>query len=477
MDEIINEAKLEEEFITLAVKEHGVDLAKLSRKRLERFARYSALAFRCNMARIILGLDARGFSMRAADSPLLQWFLRISAVDKIKAPSKSAVDRFSRWISEAGLRHLNDRLMGLLASSPDSGQPAPFNLQEALRCDEVFFDATCLKANIHFPVDWVLLRDIARTLMKATVLIRKAGLKERMPQEPLAFLSQMNTLCMKMSAQRRHPDSKKRRKKVLREMKALEKRIAAHALAHREALNTRRAETELSEGQVRVILQRIDNVLEQLPAAIKQAHERLIGGRQVANEDKILSLYDKDISIILRGKVEAEVEFGNKLWLGETRDGLIVDYKLLRENPADSALVRPAIDRVVDGLRLPLKSAWGDRALMSAANIKALEKRGIHSGLCPRNPEELAQRLLEEPGFREGLKRRAGTEARIGIFKNVFVGQPTRAKSFAHREQAVGNAVLAHNLWVLARLPQAKQQQSKAATDPPPKPRHRQRAA
>ena len=49
-----------------------------------------------------------------------------------------------------------------------------------------------------------------------------------------------------------------------------------------------------------------------------------------------------------------------------------------------------------------------------------------------------------------------------------FLGRPTRAKSFEHREQAVGNAVLAHNLWVLARLPQAEQQQPKAATRPPP---------
>lgn len=476
MDEIISAAKLEEKFIALAIKEHGLDLATLSAKRLAGFARYSALALRCNIARLNLGLDARGLAMRAADSPLLQWFLRIGAVDRIKSPSKSAVDRFSRWISEEGLRELNDTLMGLLAKDP--GKPAPFNLQEPIRFDEAFFDATCLKANIHFPVDWVLLRDSARTLMKATVLIRKAGLKQRMPQEPLAFLSEMNTLCMKMSAQRRHADSKKRRKKVLREMKTLEKRIAAHARAHREALSVRRAETDLSEGEARVILQRIDNVLEQLPAAIKQAHERLIGGRQIKNEDKILSLYDKDISIIVRGKSGAEVEFGNKLWLGETREGLIVDYKLLRDNPADSALVRPAIERVVGGVGLPLKSVWGDRGLMSEASIKALNERGIHSGLCPRDPDQLAQRLRKEPGFREGMKRRGSTEARIGIFKNVFVGQPAGAKSFERREQAVGNAVLAHNLWVLARLPQAEKQQPKTATRPPPtSSRVRRRAA
>ena len=41
-------------------------------------------------------------------------------------------------------------------------------------------DTTCLEANVHFPTDWVLLRDAARTVMKATILIRKRGICERM---------------------------------------------------------------------------------------------------------------------------------------------------------------------------------------------------------------------------------------------------------------------------------------------------------
>ena len=49
--------------------------------------------------------------------------------------------------------------------------------------------------------------DAVRTLMKATVIIRGAGLKVRMPQEPLAFLTDINALCMQMAAQRRRPES------------------------------------------------------------------------------------------------------------------------------------------------------------------------------------------------------------------------------------------------------------------------------
>jgi hypothetical protein len=39
--------------------------------------------------------------------------------------------------------------------------------QTALRFDQVFADTPCVKADIHFPVDWVLLRDAACTLVQA----------------------------------------------------------------------------------------------------------------------------------------------------------------------------------------------------------------------------------------------------------------------------------------------------------------------
>jgi hypothetical protein len=54
--------------------------------------------------------------------------------------------------------------------------------------------------------------------------------------------------------------------------------------------------------------------------------------------------------------------------------------------------------------------------------------------------------------MREGLKRRAGTEARVSIIIRDFMGKPARAKGFEHREMMVGWAILSHNLWVLARL-------------------------
>ena len=128
-----------------------------------------------------------------------------------------------------------------------AGDPS-FNLdfEKPFDFDTYFLDTTCVKALIHFPVDWVLLRDGARTVMKA----------------------------------------------------------------------------------------------------IKQAHERIIGERLVKNEDKILSLYEMETNVIVRGKAGAETEFGNTLLLGETTQGLIVDWKLWEDTaPGDAKLLNESLLR------------------------------------------------------------------------------------------------------------------------------------
>ena len=478
VDSILSTSGLEHDFINLAMAEHKINIHTTSAKRLGRFARFSVLALRANIARNLTGLTHRDFTARLADSALLQWFLHVGEIDAVKAFSKSSSDRFGQWVSEESLRSINEKFTALLAATEPSGigdvTPCEsFGLPAPICFDDIFFDSTCIKANIHFPIDWVLLRDGVRTLMKATVLIRKHGLKTRMPQEPLKFLSQMNTLCMKMTAKNQAVDSRKQRKKVLREMKTLGKCIANHAKAHLKILKTRRHETQLSEAAAQQIIDRMENVLEQLPAAIKQAHERMIGGRQVANEDKILSLYDDSINVIKRGKAGATVEFGNKLWLGENRDGIIVDYKLYQDNPSDSTLAKPAIKRLVDDQKLDVKQVWGDRGLTSKMNSTMLQRRNIGDGFCPRDVSELSDKLANEEGFREGLKRRAGTEARIGIFKNVFLGRPLLAKGFAHRELAVGWAALTHNLWVVARAAEAEKKRKEGQQQKPRPPKAR----
>jgi hypothetical protein len=91
-----------------------------------------------------------------------------------------------------------------------------------------------------------------------------------------------------------------------------------------------------------------------------------------------------------------------------------------------------------------------------------LAAEGIYNGVCPRSPALLQERLGSWK-FKRLQRRRGQTEGRIAIVKNVFLGGRMRGKGFAHRQLTVTWTVLAHNLWVLARLqrsakaePQAK---------------------
>jgi hypothetical protein len=322
---------------------------------------------------------------------------------------------------------------------------------------EYFVDTTALKANIHFPVDWVLLRDATRTLMKALTLIRREGLKARM-EPPAEFLRRINRLCIQMTHSRRHPESRKERKRVLRGMKKVVTVVGRHARRHRDLLDQEWEKTGWSRRQAEQVLGRIDQVLELLPRAQKQAHERIIGERKVDNAEKILSLYEPDIQVLVRGKAGAEVEFGNKLLLGENKQGIILDYQLWQETaPADSSVLVESLERVVVGLKRKMGAVGGDRGFASKANTSGLAWAGVFNGLCPRSPAELKQRM-KEPRFVRMQRRRSQTEGRISILQRGFLGRPMRAKGFAHRELAVAWGLLTHNLWMLARLKKEKKE-------------------
>jgi hypothetical protein len=239
-------------------------------------------------------------------------------------------------------------------------------------------------------------------------------------------------------------------------MKQLTRVVRAHAQRYRDLLDQGWEQTHWTRPQTEQVLRRLDNVLNQLPAAVAQAHERIIGERQVNNQDKILSLYEPDVQVIVRHKAGAEVEFGNDLLLAESVQGLIVDWELFDQDvPADATLVKPCVQRIEAGLGHKLQGLGTDRGFDSAANRQWLGQKKIFNGMCPRSPQNLEARM-SQADFRAAQVRRSQTEGRIGIFKNNFLGRPLRAKGFAHPALAVSWGVLTHNLWVMARLPQAE---------------------
>ena len=265
-----------------------------------------------------------------------------------------------------------------------AAKPQMLSLPEPVDLERAFLDTTCLCANIHFPVDWVLLRDATRTLMKAVQLIRDQGLKHRM-EAPQSFLTRINRLCIQMTHTSAKADTQRHRKKTLRQMDRLVGTVRNHARRYRDLLQQRWRQTQWTEAESQQVLQRMNNILQQLPQARKQARQRMLQGEPVPNAEKILSLYEPDIHVIVRKKAGAEVEFGNTLFLVENPQGLILDWELFRESaPADARCCR-APWSAWNKPMVPNSKPWAaDRGFDSELNRFGLAEEGIYNAVCPR---------------------------------------------------------------------------------------------
>jgi hypothetical protein len=465
--ELLQLSRVEETFQRLSLAQRNQAEQKAAEKENRPFYKWSPVeqesyqrlcsqALRCNVARTLTGESLRNFGCRLAESGLLQWFCKLERLDAaVRIPGKSALQRYGQWLPEAEMRNVIDTLLASASDGKGEGEQS-LELAEALNLEAYFLDTTCVKLQIHFPVDWVLLRDAVRTLMKATILIRRRNLKVRM-EEPEEFLKRMNQLCMKMTHARRKKDAKRARKAVLREMKKLSKIVAAHAERHRDLLQQQWQETDLKAGEAGQIIQRITRVLERLPQAIRQAHERIIGERQVKNAEKMLSLYEVHAAVYVRGKAGAEVEFGSQLLLGEAASGVIVDWELVDGKPrADTKMLGRSLERMKRmSAGEAIRQVSGDRGFDSEPNRALLKKDGIYNAICPKSPAELKKKM-KDSDFVELQQRRSQTEARIAIFKNGFLGSPLLSKGYENQNREVAWGVLAHNLWVIARLPRAE---------------------
>jgi hypothetical protein len=466
IDRILTVSGVEQLFLRLSLERFEAKVAGTKAEdnlhATKRHIHNSRQALRCTILKHLTNQSYRPLSAALARTPLYRWFCGCPDFEVVRVPGKSTLQNYAQWLPEEEMQKVLAALHAALANE-DKAQEIGMEaeLDQTIAC----VDTTCLKANVHFPIDWVLLRDAVGTLVRAILVIRSHGLKKRMPS-PEDFLREINSLSMSMSAAgRRNSGSNKERKKVLRKIKALTQVVEAHAQRYRKALDEEWHTTDLSRKSAEVILRRIDAILGQLPEVRRQAHERIIVGRLVPNAKKILSLYEPDIHVVVRGKAGAEVEFGNSLFIAENADGFIIDHQLKQEQSRGDARVLserlPMISTKCGG---ELYGIIGDRGFSSEAIDRQLKEADLFNGICPKDPRKLVERMKDEI-FSGALRRRAQTEGRVGILKNVFLGGIPLAKGFERRQLQVSWAVLAHNVWVASRLPwkEDRRKEAKAA--------------
>jgi len=404
----------------------------------------SETVLRIVICQIIEGCSLREIVVRIDDSDFLRRFVRVYNDPMI---DYSTFCRLRNRIEPETWKQINQTLA---QTAVDQGD---------ISGDRTRLDTTAVETNIHWPSDSSLLGDGYRTL---------ARLVEGMRSLDPNLVDSRRLQCRKV-------------KRLVQKIGRRSRGKTANAEARREALKPLYAQLitlvdKLSMWCEDIVRGGIDHLARQAyPDALrdliaermgemihfrsltdqvmKQAHRRVIDGRQVPNDQKLFSIFEPHTELLIRGKAGKPIEFGHMIQIQQVAEKFITHYDVFPHKPVEHELVEPAVERhreLFGDYPKELtadKGYYGSReqlaALREKIDLVAINKKG------KRSKEE--EQRESDPFFRYAQRFRAGVEGTISYLKRVLGLARCYVKGWAHYAATVGATIFVHNLLILIR--------------------------
>src|SRR2546430_2473549 len=231
-------------------------------------------------------------------------------------------------------------------------------------------DTRVVKSNIHSPTDATLLWDSVRTIPRLI-----ADLHEKLPDGVQGFTNRTRSARRRMQAIQRMTAQQRSQQQEpkYRELIGITEQVVTNA---RQVVEKAKAAVAgagdlIASLSIDSLRNEITGYCQLADRVIDQSRRRALQGEKVPTEEKIHSIFESHTHLIKRGKAQKPVEFGHKVFLAESAQGLITDYQVLDGNPSDTDHVQSSLDRHQETFgRAP---AWysSDRGFFSDENIKA----------------------------------------------------------------------------------------------------------
>jgi transposase, IS5 family len=313
-------------------------------------------------------------------------------------------------------------------------------------------DTTVVETNIHHPTDATLLWDSVRTITRLV-----EDLHDKLPNGVKGFTNRTRSArrrmqqLQRMTAQQRQQQQESKYRELLR-ITGQVVQNARQVVEQAKQIDGVDVVAGLVIDQLR---KQIISFCDLAGKVIDQTRRRVIEGEQVPSEQKVYSIFEAHTDCIKRGKAQKPVEFGHKVFLAESAQGLITDYQVLKGNPADSDHVEGSLERHQRTFQHHPEWYAGDRGFYSPENVQHCEKAEVDKVCIPQRggQKSAEQEALERsPAFKKGQRFRVGIEGRISVLFRGRGMKRCRAKGRERFEMLVGAAVLANNLMRIAQL-------------------------
>jgi IS5 family transposase len=314
-------------------------------------------------------------------------------------------------------------------------------------------DTTVVQTDIHHPTDNTLLWDVVRVvtrlvgrLAKALELRRIRGFCDRRRSARRRMYE-----IQRMTTRQRH----EQQTGTYRVLIGIAEEVVGNARAAVEKTGKMRGKDMFADMAIEQLRKQIEHFCELGSRVIDQARRRVLDDEQVPNGEKIYSIFEPHTDLIKRGKVRTPIEFGHKVFLAESAQGLITQYEVLKGNPSDEVHVAPSLRRHRQAFGRVPELYGTDRGFFSEQNLASCKHAGVKVVCIPqRGGKKTAEREAYEKtaDFKEGQRFRAGIEGRISV---LFRGRGMKrclAEGPDRFELWVGAAVLANNLMRIAAM-------------------------
>ena len=341
-------------------------------------------------------------------NPYLQYFIGLSAFTQKSPFDASMMTRFRKRISTKTLQEINNIIIGRpKGKDDDDGDDHSSSGGSGENKGTLILDATCAPQNIRFPTDASLLNEARLNAEEIIDVLHENGLTDG-KKKPRTY---------RKKAKRQYNSFSKCRKKT---KKSIRKTI-------RQQLGYLKRDL----GHIDRIIENHADCLEKLPKWLRERlpvlrllytqQQEMFSSKTHRIDDRIVSLSQPWVRPIVRGKQNAEVEFGAKVEMSDVNGFLRVE-DLRWDAFNESTTFQESVENYRKAYGHYPERVLADTIFRTRENLRYCKEHSIHLNGPklgkPSSDPAVRRKELHEEWLESG--ERGDIERRFGINKRCY---------------------------------------------------------
>jgi IS5 family transposase len=376
IDEYLNDDKIVQPFVEHYHKKHGRPSTPLQ------------VYLRIMYIKCMYSFSYEILQQRVSDSIKWRRFCHIPLDAKV--PDGSTLCKLTKLFGDESFDELNKIIITKAVE------------EKRIKARKVRIDTTVAESNIHYPTDAELLGDCVRVITRTVNRIADAADDAAGKIRNRGRSIKKKILVIAKTSKRRTRE----KFDEIREITGQIAEVAKHTVedAKEVLAKAKQVAGTKIKGKTQKLIDELSDVIQLADKVIEQTEEVNKGNFNL--KDRVVSVFDQGARPIKKGKIKTPTEFGRKVLIAESEEGVITHYDVFEGNPSDDSLLIDAVKGHQNNVGRTPKEVATDRGFYSKDNEDDLYTLGVKRVSMPkRGKKSKARKELEFAFWFKRLQR------------------------------------------------------------------------